>query len=105
MADGLLRQVLPEIQCVCSPCHFVRLGIAHVFLLGLLKDFWRYWLRPVGSAGNEYVLPTVVRTQMSTKGASIQMTELFGKPYTDIIKYGSRVDAPLRLQLQLQAVS
>jgi len=73
-------------RVICSPCHFFRLGIAHVFLLGLLKDFWRHWLRPVRRDSSEYILPTSVRNQMTAKGDSIQMTELFGKPYTDIIR-------------------
>lgn len=69
---------------MCSPCHFFRYGIAHIFLLGILKDFWRMWLRQVSSGG--HVLPTYIRQHISKKGSEILVTELFGKPYTDLIR-------------------
>jgi len=72
--------------CLCSPSHFFRLGIAHLFLLGLIKDFWRLWLRPIGKAGEFPVLPAEIRAQLQRNGDAIQTTELFGKPYTDILK-------------------
>lgn len=70
----------------CSPSHFFRLGIAHLFLLGLVKDFWRLWLRPIGKAGDFPVLPAEIRAQISRNGDNVQTTELFGKPYTDLLK-------------------
>lgn len=63
------------------------MGIAHVFLLGLLKDFWRLWLRKPSAAADGFIIPQVVRSQMAANGEGIQTTELYSKPYTDIIRY------------------
>lgn len=74
---------------LCSPNTFFRYGIAHVFLLGILKDFWNLWLRKVSQADQceGCVLPTHIRDHITAKGKEILTTELFGKPYTDLIKY------------------
>lgn len=78
---------------MCSPCHFFLFGTAHIFLLGLLRDFWAQWLpskkaapRPEGPS-QYYVLPKVVRDAISSRQSHILLTELFTKPYRDITKY------------------
>ena len=82
----------------CSPCHFFRFGTAHILLLGLLADFWAQWLpakpgrgkkkkqRPEGP-GSFYMLPKHICKAISDKAGLIMLTELFGKPYRDIVKY------------------
>ena len=88
---GVLSQVY---CCVCSPCTFFHLGVAHILLLGLLVDFWAQWLpaasakRTTGPAA-QYVLPAHVRKAISERASDIMLTELFGKPYTDITKCAS----------------
>ena len=86
-----------EDGCVCSPCHFFRYGVAHVFLLGLLMDFWNQWLpsskrrkkeRPAGPR-RLYQLPKEVVAQIAARASHIMHTYLFKKVYTDITKYGS----------------
>lgn len=82
--------------CSCSPCHFFRLGTAHIFLLGILADFWAQWLPSAekkrkanqhpDSPFAKYVLPPAVRKHISSMAAYIKLTELFGKPYRDITK-------------------
>ena len=84
----------------CSPCHFFRYGIAHVFLLGLLKDFWNVWLHQVTKAEKRqgFVLPGYIRRAITERGPHIQTTELFGKPYTDLIRYRSPVHVYMSMQ-------
>lgn len=74
-----------------------RFGVAHIILLGLLKDFWSQWLpsvkakakpRPPGPT-SQFVLPKAVRKAIANRGASVMLTELFKKPYSDITKCGS----------------
>lgn len=86
---------------VCSPCHFFHLGTAHVFLLGLLVDFWAQWLpstkakpRPDGPT-KYYVLPKAVRKDIAYKTRNIMLTELFTKPYRDITKCDSSASCTL----------
>lgn len=42
------------------------------------------WLGKVSGKG--CVLPTYIRTHLTKKGEDILTTELFGKPYTDLIR-------------------
>lgn len=42
------------------------------------------WLGKVSGKG--HVLPTYIRTHITKKGEEILTTELFGKPYTDLIR-------------------
>ena len=70
--------------------HFFHIPVAHVILYGIFKDFWNLWLRPkkdVLAYGNEYIMPTHVRAEISKRAPAILLTELFKKPYTDILKY------------------
>lgn len=81
---------------MCSPCHFFRLGTAHIILLGLLSDFWAQWLPSAAhnrkaathpeSAFAYYVLPSKVRKHIEAMAGYIKLTELFAKPYRDINK-------------------
>ena len=74
-----------------SPCNFFRHGIAHLFLLGVLYDFWKLWLHPVSKATEcaGFVLATHIRQAITARGRHIVLTTLFGKPYTDLIKCAS----------------
>ena len=83
----------------CSPCHMFRFGVAHIILLGLLKDFWAQWLpstkakskpRPDGPAA-KFVLPPHVRKALSARRQYVMLTELFKKPYSDIVKCATPV--------------
>lgn len=80
---------------VCSPCQFLLFGTAHIFLLGLLIDFWAQWLpskktasRPEGPSPH-CVLPKAVRDAISNRQSHILLTELFTKPHGDITKYAA----------------
>lgn len=85
------------VPVLCSPCTFFRLGVAHIFLLGLLIDFWSQWLPTAASrkkarqqpdsAFARFVLPPAVRKHISKMASYIKLTELFKKPYQDITKY------------------
>ena len=76
--------------------HFFHLGVAHCFLLGLLMDFWNVWLPPAKKVaqkkgarlGSRFVMPAHVRAAISARTDDILVTELFGKPYTDITRCG-----------------
>lgn len=86
-----------HISHACSPCHFFRFGVAHILLLGLLSDFWSQWLPPKSARGKKkrqrpegpgsyYVLPKHICKAISERAGNIMLTELFGKPYRDLIK-------------------
>lgn len=90
-------------QVWCSPCHMFRFGVAHIILLGLLKDFWAQWLpsgkgkpRPAGPA-SKFVLPPHVRKAISDRRKYVMLTELFKKPYSDIVKCVITMEALGRL--------
>lgn len=86
-----------RITRLCSPCHMFRFGVAHIILLGLLKDFWAQWLpstkakakpRPAGPVSH-FMLPLDVRKAISERRQFVMLTELFKKPYSDLIKCGA----------------
>lgn len=77
-------------RCCCSPCHFFRLGTAHILLLGLLKDFWTQWIpgkkeRAEGPL-RKYTLSRRICRQITARAPKIMQTGQFKKVYTDIIK-------------------
>jgi len=47
---------------------------------------------PIGKAWTAYVLPQMIRDQISARAPEVLQTELFGKPYTDLIKCAPPVD-------------
>lgn len=66
-------------------------------MLGLLKDFWAQWLpstkakakpRPAGPVSH-FMLPLDVRKAISERRQFVMLTELFKKPYSDLIKCGA----------------
>ena len=77
---------------LCSPLHFFRLGIAHILLLGLLKDFWAQFVPQPADLKNRFgpsacmVLPRHIQKAMSRKAPYMQSTSAFTKPYEDIIR-------------------
>lgn len=74
-----------KILCVHAVLvNYLCYGIAHIFLLGMLKDCWSMWLRKVSTKG--HVLQRYIRDHITDKGYEVQTTELFSKPYTDLIR-------------------
>lgn len=75
----------------CSPLHFFRLGIAHILLLGLVKDFWDQFLprpqdvRMRGEIAAHMVLPKEIRKAIEQKAPLMQATSAITKPYVDIV--------------------
>jgi hypothetical protein len=70
--------------------HFFHIPVAHVILYGIVKDFWKLWLRAkkdVLSCGDDFILPNNVRAEITKRAPFVLLTELFKKPYTDILKY------------------
>jgi hypothetical protein len=75
---------------ICRYQHFFHIPVAHLILYGIYKDFWNLWLRPkknVLAQGNGFILPSHVRAEISKRAPAVLLTELFKKPYTDILKY------------------
>jgi hypothetical protein len=70
--------------------------VAHIFLLGVLMDFWNQWLPPLGRKKSKkapptgpcalYRLPADVVNAIAARAPHIMQTSLFKKVYTDITK-------------------
>lgn len=78
---------------MCSPCTFLRFGVAHIFLLGILRDFWKQWLPGPGAkrtgAAARYVLPVAIRRKITYRGVQVGVRKiaLMKNTYRDIVQY------------------
>ena len=67
---------------------FYPLPVAHLLLLGIVKDFWKYWLRKKDSEGkagdNTYRIPDQVKHKLERRAKAVQLTKEHTKRAGDL---------------------
>jgi hypothetical protein len=69
---------------------FFRMGVAHLLLLGVVKDWWQTWStvpkKDSEAAGWQFYLPREVQHEITSRSGNILLTELFKKAYLDVAR-------------------
>jgi hypothetical protein len=70
------------------------MGVAHVLLLGIVKDWWQTWSsvpkKDSEGAGRQFYLPREVQAEITNRSSNILLTKLFKKAYLDVVRYVHR---------------
>ena len=75
-------------KVVCRHATFFALPPAHLFMLGILKDFWNLWLRPASQPQPEELqrmtIPVQVQDQMDDNLKDLKLTSEYTKGIKNI---------------------